>query len=402
MSKIELEYIIDKIGDVTIITDMSDGFINISHIIHHTNKRYSNWTRLLGVNDYIDKVKIISKYKELERKVKGKSKELDGKYIHYLLAIAYAEWCSPIFHIEIIELVRKYNEGNLSLIKDIMERYNIIHNTNSQTFIYTNPIPTTEPIQKQISTNIETMNEVYIRNWEESKGDIIFNLEEKIAEQDKIIKDQENSIKILQDENNKLYNDMLIQYERAERMYIDCEGKSITDIITGAIDYMGDDQMVLTKLRGIDARVKDLKISIDKKISEMIEAMKKDNPKLPKTQITPVSILESKQSNKTKKSNLIKNGFSPNSIIFYIYAENIPELAPAHSIALGPPLKDKEIKFSGSLPNKSKYYELCLLLGAKYNIYNNSNATLYHKTEFKKIEKTIKEFIKSLEIDKDQ
>ncbi len=391
MSKIELECIIDKIGDVVIITDMKDGFINISHIIQYTDKKYSNWTRLLGVKDYINKVKSVAKCQELERKIRGKSKELDGKYIHYLLAIAYAEWCSPIFHIEIIELVRKYNEGNLSLIKDLMTRYNVMHNTNSQTFIYTTPE----------SQTVSNMNEVHIRKWEESKGDIIYELEEKIDEQEKIIKNQENTINILQEENAKLYNDMLVQYERAERMYIDCEGKSIVDIITNAIEYIGDDQMVLNKLRGLDARVKDLKISIDKKISEMTDAMTKNIIKLPKTQVNPVSILESKQSNKTKKTNLIKNGFSPNSIVFYIYVEDISELAPAHSIALGPPLKDKEIKFSGSLPNKSKYYELCLLLGSKYNIYNNSNATLYHKTKFKKIEKTINEFMKSLDLDKD-
>lgn len=388
MSLIEFECIIDKIGDVIIITDMQDGFINISHIIKHTNKKYSNWTRLLGVKDYIDKVKSVVKCQDLERIVRCKSKELDGKYIHYLLAIAYAEWCSPIFHIEIIELVRKYNEGNLSLIKDIMSRYNIVHNTDSQIFIYTN------------TNKNSNMNDIHIREWEESEGDIIYNLEEKITEQELIIKNQENSIKTLQEENDKLYNDMLTQYERAERMYIECEGKSIIDIITGAIEYVGDNQLVLTKLRGIDARVKDLKISIDKKISEIVESMKKGHS-LPKTQITPISILESKQSNKIKKTNLIKNGFNPNSLIFYIYVEDIPELSPAHSIALGPPLKDKEIIFSGSLPNKSKYYELCLILGSKYNIYNNSNATLYHKTKFKKIKKTIEDFIKSLDIDKD-
>lgn len=411
--------VVDTILGVDITTSLKDGYINISGLIKYygSGKKYSNWTRQNGTKSLISEVSKYTDIQEdkLKRVVKGKDE--CGVYIHYILAVAYAEWCSPAFHIAIIELVRKYNNGNLTLIKDIMDNYNNKYNTESCVHIYTKDRDT-------------YMNEVYIKEWLDKDSKIfkdkdarILELEEMIAQKDTALDDQAYMIGLLEAEISKNNKEISALREENESMVIETEGKSIVDILEYSIESIqeGDDSTkVLRKLRGIETKVTDIKkILMDRVRELMVEhdkykklslscmkfldknTSKKVISKLLSEPVvqdksTPTSIITGSLSPPKKKELLNKKGYVSGSITYYIYEENIPELSPAYSIECAPPKKDKLIVYAGMVPNKKRYAELCITLGSKYNIYNNSQATIYHKTKLDVILGSIKEFDNTL------
>jgi hypothetical protein len=60
-----------------------------------------------------------------------------GTWIHPKLAIHFAMWISPAFSVEVISWVERFMRGDVTLVKDIIDRHDAINNTTSEVFITT-------------------------------------------------------------------------------------------------------------------------------------------------------------------------------------------------------------------------------------------------------------------------
>lgn len=418
-----MEFIEDTILGSPVFIDQC-GYINVRSISDKCAKRFSNWKSNQHSQRFL---KVVSKHLSIDEDELWYTQHTGiyrGIFLHYIVAISYAEWCSPKFHIAVIELVHKYNQGNLEVINGLMNNHNNNHNTNSVVDIY-----------KQDRMGSEIKNDIYIQEWLDKdveilgkKDEYIEKLETMVVDKDKEIGNMDTLIRNLRLTNTDLETEIYNIREENEKMQIDSDGRSVIENIDYLIDIIQDIGVVegssgiLSKIKELKTQIGDLKVSVNKHIARMIEEKNKasimynkclelaeDNydeslvnkfKKLSTYKQKPVDntvdIVTSKYSI-CKKKELLKSscGLDQGDVIYYIYSENVSEFKYIYSISCQPPSKERDIVHTGLCKNKKVYGLLLRDLGLKFNIYNIPNASIYHNTPLQTIIDFIDEWIEA-------
>ncbi len=117
----------------------SDGYFNGKDMIKINSKKI--------MADYLRNQQTKEFVKELEKEVGGNfhlplievitkgANENRGTWVHPKIAIHLAMWISPTFSVKVIDWVHRFLNGDITLVKDIVDRHDAVNNTTSEVLI---------------------------------------------------------------------------------------------------------------------------------------------------------------------------------------------------------------------------------------------------------------------------
>lgn len=131
---------LNNFAGVEIRMRKSDGFLNAKDMAKVKNKKVNDYFRLDQTKEFIKalekKVDGISRLPIIDTITKG-ANEFRGTWIHPKLAIHFAMWISPEFSVEVTDWVERFMRGDITLVKDIVDRHDAINDTKSEVLIKT-------------------------------------------------------------------------------------------------------------------------------------------------------------------------------------------------------------------------------------------------------------------------
>ena len=110
-----------------------DNMVNVTKYCQAFGKRLDNWLRLketavllqtlsqqLGLKAACSNGSKIPQIPGIIESKRGKGST--GTWVHPLIAVALAQWLSPEFHIHVLEVYKRYAEGDITLADDVLQR----------------------------------------------------------------------------------------------------------------------------------------------------------------------------------------------------------------------------------------------------------------------------------------
>ena len=110
----------------------SDGYVHATDMCKvNKKKKWNDYYRTNPTKLFIRKLSSDAGIpaSELITSIKGNSKADAGTWIHPRIAINLAQWISPEFAVKVTEWVQKFIEGDVSIVKDVIERHDKINNS---------------------------------------------------------------------------------------------------------------------------------------------------------------------------------------------------------------------------------------------------------------------------------
>ena len=137
------------------IKQRADGYLNATEMCKVGKKEWSNYKQNNQSKEYLDALDIalgIPRAQLIESITANIPNR--GTWVHPKVAIHLAMWISPKFAVQVTDWVYKFLSGDLSLVKEVVDRHDAINNTASKIFIETH--------NKQIAEYRDQINELKI------------------------------------------------------------------------------------------------------------------------------------------------------------------------------------------------------------------------------------------------
>lgn len=116
-----------------------DGYFSATDMCKVGNKLYGHYRENSQTKDYVEALStsIGIPIDQLINKITTGPNEYRGTWVHPKVAIHLAMWISPKFSVKVIDWVDRFLRGDITLVKDIVERHDAINNTQSEVLITT-------------------------------------------------------------------------------------------------------------------------------------------------------------------------------------------------------------------------------------------------------------------------
>ncbi len=152
------------------IRQRADGYLNATEMCKVGRKTWSNYIKNDTTKEYLDELEsvLLIRRTKLVQSTQGGDPKKQGTWVHPRVAIHLAQWISPRFAVQVTDWVLRFMSGDLTLVAEVVERHDAIHGTSSQVLIetmsnqleeYKDQIKKLETTSKNLSTDIEKLNE---------------------------------------------------------------------------------------------------------------------------------------------------------------------------------------------------------------------------------------------------
>ena len=120
------------------IKQRADGYLNATEMCKVGKKEWSGYLRNNQTKEYLDALDIalqIHRAQLIESITANVPNR--GTWVHPKIAIHLAMWISPSFAVQVTDWVYRFLSGDISLVKDVVDRHDAVNNTVSQVSIKT-------------------------------------------------------------------------------------------------------------------------------------------------------------------------------------------------------------------------------------------------------------------------
>lgn len=113
MSQYNLDLISHELGRETIYQRSIDGYVNATAMCQAADKKFNDYRRLQNTKEFISELSSVAGIPatDLIEVVQGGNPSLQGTWVHPDVAIHLAQWCSPIFAVQVTKFVREWLQG---------------------------------------------------------------------------------------------------------------------------------------------------------------------------------------------------------------------------------------------------------------------------------------------------
>ena len=121
------------------IKQLADGYLNATEMCKVEKKEWSNYKQNNQSKEYLNALNMSLGIPAnlLIQSITIGLNENRGTWVHPKVAIHLAMWISPSFAVQVTDWVYRFLSGDISLVKDVVDRHDAINNTESKIFIET-------------------------------------------------------------------------------------------------------------------------------------------------------------------------------------------------------------------------------------------------------------------------
>ncbi len=119
------------------ISQRFDGYMNATEMCKVGNKKYNDYSRLKQTKEFMDAMVSVARIPatELVHTIQGGDSQKQGTWVHPRVAMHLAQWISPKFAVQVADWVFRFMQGDLSLVKEVVDRHDKINGTESRILI---------------------------------------------------------------------------------------------------------------------------------------------------------------------------------------------------------------------------------------------------------------------------
>ena len=125
--QLELGLIKHEVSSGIIPQRMSDGYVNATEMCAAAGKKFSHYNSLNGTSEFLDALSVDTGItaSNLMVIIRGGNRYVQGTWVHPLVAIHLAQWCSPQFAVAVSKLVFEWMRGEFTttVVPYHIERY---------------------------------------------------------------------------------------------------------------------------------------------------------------------------------------------------------------------------------------------------------------------------------------
>lgn len=121
MDQYSLELIPHEVGTDTIHQRSKDGYVNATAMCTATDRKFNDYMRSKNTQDFITELLSVAGIPatDLIQTVQGGNPRLQGTWVHPDVAIHLAQWCSPVFAVQVSRFVREWMQGTTAQQKQL-------------------------------------------------------------------------------------------------------------------------------------------------------------------------------------------------------------------------------------------------------------------------------------------
>jgi hypothetical protein len=130
----ESAFIVQKFAGVPIrMRNDNTRYVSGTDICKAFGKFMGDYNRNAETKLFLDKLSTSMEFPIdlLITKVVGGVNENRGTWVHPQVAIHLAFWASPEFAVQVTQWIQRYFDGDISLVKDVLDQYDRVHDTTS-------------------------------------------------------------------------------------------------------------------------------------------------------------------------------------------------------------------------------------------------------------------------------
>ncbi len=120
-----------------LIRQRSDGYMNATDMCKVSKKKYIDFAKNKQTAEFLktleDKLNI--RNEDLVIIVKEGTMQKQGTWVHPRVALYLAQWISPSFAVQVVDWLYRFMHGDLSLVKEVIDRHDKINGTQSRVLI---------------------------------------------------------------------------------------------------------------------------------------------------------------------------------------------------------------------------------------------------------------------------
>ncbi len=147
----------------------SDGYLCATDMAKlNSKKNWSDYFRLKQSTEFINALTALGIPRaDLIDSITANTPER-GTWIHPKVAIHFAMWISPEFSVKVIDWVHRFLQGDITLVRDIVERHDAVNNTHTEILIttmqnqleeYKTQVHELETVKNELKIQLERLNE---------------------------------------------------------------------------------------------------------------------------------------------------------------------------------------------------------------------------------------------------